>query len=200
VSETINGNGTSGVLKVTNNHIAIVLDDDCNSHFTNQNMPRIGGVSRIELANGDNIVDLTSTRYSLGDITIVGGKDADIIWSSSGNDTLIGGLGKNTLYGGAGKDHFVFNVALNDASTIMDFEHGIDHIDLDRAIFTKFTAGQSIDGNIAFGLDKQTANSFIVYDSGVVYYDADGAGGQSPVAVAKLIGAPMLTVADFLIL
>jgi len=200
VSETINGNGTSGVLKVTNNHIAIVLDDDCNSHFTNQNMPRISGVSRIELANGDNLVDLTSTRYSLGDITIVGGKDADIIWSSSGNDTLIGGLGKNTLYGGAGKDQFVFNVALNDASTIMDFEHGIDHIDLDRAIFTKFTAGQSIDGNIAFGLDKQTANSFIVYDSGVVYYDADGAGGQSPVAVAKLIGTPTLTAADFLIL
>lgn len=200
VSETINGNGTSGVLKVTNNHIAIVLDDDCNSHFTNQNVPRISGVSRIELANGDNLVDLTSTRYSLGDITIVGGKDADIIWSSSGNDTLIGGLGKNTLYGGAGKDHFVFNVALNDVSTIMDFEHGIDHIDLDRAIFTKFTAGQSIDGNIAFGLDKQTANSFIVYDSGVVYYDIDGAGGQSPVAVAKLIGAPTLTAADFLIL
>ena len=200
VSETINGNGTSGVLKVTNNHIAIVLDDDCNSHFTNQNVPRISGVSRIELANGDNLVDLTSTRYSVGDITIVGGKDADIIWSSSGNDTLIGGLGKNTLYGGAGKDHFVFNVALNDVSTIMDFEHGIDHIDLDRAIFTKFTAGQSIDSNIAFGLDKQTANSFIVYDSGVVYYDIDGAGGQSPVAVAKLIGAPTLTAADFLIL
>ena len=200
VSETINGNGTSGVLKVTNNHIAIVLDDDCNSHFTNQNVPRISGVSRIELANGDNLVDLTSTRYSLGDITIVGGKDADIIWSSSGNDTLIGGLGKNTLYGGAGKDHFVFNVALNDVSTIMDFEHGIDRIDLDRAIFTKFTAGQSIDSNIAFGLDKQTANSFIVYDSGVVYYDIDGAGGQSPVAVAKLIGAPTLTAADFLIL
>ena len=200
VSETINGNGANGVLKVTNNHIAIVLDDDCNSHFTKPNMPRISGVSKIELANGDNLVDLTSTRYSLGDITIVGGKDADIIWSSSGNDTLIGGLGKNTLYGGAGKDHFVFNVALNDTSTIMDFEHGIDHIDLDRAIFTKFTAGQSIDGNIAFGLDKQTANSFIVYDSGVVYYDADGAGGQSPVAVAKLIGAPTLTAADFLIL
>jgi len=199
VSESINGSGTNGVLKVTNNHIAIVLDDDCNSHFTKLNVPRISNVSKIELANGDNLVDLTSTRYSLGDITIVGGKDADIIWSSSGNDTLIGGLGKNTLYGGAGKDHFVFNVALNDASTIMDFEHGTDRIDLDHNIFTKFSSGQSIAGNVAFGLDKQTATSFIVYDKGVVYYDADGAGGQSPVAVVKLIGLPTLTAADFLI-
>jgi serralysin len=81
----------------------------------------------------------------------------------------------------------------------MDFEHGTDRINLDHNIFTKFSSGQSIAGNVAFGLDKQTATSFIVYDKGVVYYDADGAGGQSPVAVVKLIGSPTLTAADFLI-
>jgi len=53
------------------------------------------------------VVDLTSTRYTYGDVTVNGGRGNDVLWTSAGNDTLDGGVGDDHLAGGLGNDVYV---------------------------------------------------------------------------------------------
>ena len=53
----------------------------------------------------------------------------DTLNGEGGNDTLIGGLGNDILIGGAGADTFIFNDG-DGTDTIVDFEAGVDSIDL----------------------------------------------------------------------
>ncbi|MGQ8775258.1 serralysin family metalloprotease [Serratia sp. NA_112.1] len=69
-----------------------------------------------------------------GNDVIVGNDAANIIHGGAGNDVIYGGGGQDQLFGGTGKDIFVFS-AVSDSSfkspdKIMDFETGIDKIDL----------------------------------------------------------------------
>ncbi len=64
-------------------------------------------VSNIEIfiaGNGNDIVDLSSTTFSLGDILISGGNGSDIIWGNDGNDQISGSGGNDIINGGAGND------------------------------------------------------------------------------------------------
>ena len=82
---------------------AILLDDTRSG--AQQSGPRLSGIEIINAGAGDDVVDLTSTRYSYGDVTIDGGSGNDVLWSSQGNDTLLGGVGNDRMDGGAGKDY-----------------------------------------------------------------------------------------------
>jgi VCBS repeat-containing protein len=66
--------------------------------------PRIRQVELISMGDGNDIVDLTSPRFTYGDVTIDGGAGNDVLWASAGNDYLLGGAGNDTLGGGAGND------------------------------------------------------------------------------------------------
>lgn len=104
----------------------LVLDED-----GNLNLPRLVGIENIEAGLGNDLIDLTSKKFSLaGNImSINGGEGHDTIWGSdanetisggSGNDHLFGGFGSNSLLGGAGADVFEFVVSeTNDV--ILDF-------------------------------------------------------------------------------
>jgi len=59
---------------------------------------------------------------------IKGEGGADVLLGGAGNDVLNGGAGTDRLTGGTGKDVFVFPDASRD--TIVDFQHGVDKIDL----------------------------------------------------------------------
>ena len=80
----------------------IALDDD--SGPLGAVGPRISGIEVINAGDGDDVVDLTSSRYAYGDVTIDGGNGDDVLWSSAGNDTLLGGAGNDQLVSGAGAD------------------------------------------------------------------------------------------------
>jgi VCBS repeat-containing protein len=97
--------GGSGVdtLQGTGGSDAILLDDTRSSSL--QSGPRLSGIEIIDAGGGDDLVDLTSRRYSYGDVTINGGDGNDVLWSSKGNDNLFGGSGSDRLDGGAGKDY-----------------------------------------------------------------------------------------------
>jgi hypothetical protein len=56
---------------------------------------------------GDDVVDLTSKRYSYGDVTVKGGAGDDVLWTNTGDDLLDGGAGDDELAGGAGNDVYV---------------------------------------------------------------------------------------------
>jgi hypothetical protein len=62
------------------------------------------------MGDGNDVVDLTSTRFTYGDVTINGGAGNDTLWSNAGNDVLDGGTGDDTLEGGAGNDTYVHGV------------------------------------------------------------------------------------------
>jgi len=92
---------------------------------------RISGVEHIQSGLGDDVIDLTSSRYSLKDtnIEILGEQGDDIIWGSdanenifggAGNDQLFGGEGRDTLTGGTGQDTFDFNIT-SSGDLITDF-------------------------------------------------------------------------------
>ena len=147
-----------------------------------------------------------------GNDSITGGDGIDIIIGGEGSDTLAGRLGSDRLTGGDGADHFVFNSTPNSSNnldTITDFAHGIDLIDLSKAIFTGLGTAPGILSNAAFwsGTSVTTAHDTddrIMYNSttGAIYYDRDGtASTYQAVQIAALENHPTnITASDFVII
>ena len=86
---------------------AVFLDDLYSPFYANSKRARLDGIERIVTGEGNDVVDLTSTRYAYGDVTIEGGAGNDVLWASSGNDVLYGEAGNDDLFGGAGQDFLV---------------------------------------------------------------------------------------------
>lgn len=175
---------------------------------------RLDGTSAGEIITGaaldDTINGLAGNDTLIGrggrDV-LVGGKGDDTLLGGSGNDVLRGGLGRDILTGGTGKDAFVFDtVPENDRVTDFDSAAG-DTIRLSRAVFAGFaaTGTLSADAFVSGGGVRaaRDADDRLAYDTatGVLWYDADGAGGRAAVAIARFGGSvhPVLAVDDILI-
>lgn len=140
--------------------------------------------------------------------SIRGAGGRDKLAGGAGDDTLSGGAGLDRLIGGRGADHFVFDSAQKGAKrdVVVDFRHGQgDQVWISKAVFTGFAdlgtvlADQFVKGaGVTRGLD---ADDRLAYDTatGLLYYDADGAGGSAAVALALFKGTPGLVAADFVI-
>ncbi len=138
-----------------------------------------------------------------------GGDGADTLTGGAGNDTLCGGAGADRLNGGVGSDVFYFD-RQPDAGPdlITDFVAMVDKIDLSQAAFTGLasTAFGSLSPALFWAGAGVTAahdaDDRLVYDttSGTLYYDPDGMGGASLIALATFGSAkPILTAGDFII-
>ena len=114
----------------------VVLTDDANGDalFADNIYDSLGNANRITLideilaGSGDDIIDMTSTRWQhANNMTYKGGAGDDVIWSGNGssnilygdsgndrlvggsqNDHLIGGSGNDSMHGGGGSDIFCF--------------------------------------------------------------------------------------------
>lgn len=85
-------------------------------------------------ANGDSFLGLGGIDVILasdGPDNVDGGDDADSAAGQGGSDTLNGGGGEDLLDGGTGADDFVFAIG-DGVDRILDFELGVDSIDLTR--------------------------------------------------------------------
>ena len=98
--------------------------------FNYESAPRLVSIESIRAGGGNDIIDLTSPDFSMGDISLYGEGGDDIIWSSHGNDSisggagsdiLFGGLGTDTLHGGSGADEFQFTLS-DSGDVILDFD------------------------------------------------------------------------------
>ncbi len=58
----------------------------------------------IVAGNGNDIIDLSSTIYSIGSIQVAGGGGSDILWGNDGNDFISGSKGMDIINGGSGND------------------------------------------------------------------------------------------------
>lgn len=139
--------------------------------------------------------------------TVLGGYGSDMLSAGAGNDRVGGGAGNDILFGGTGADRFLFNSTL-DVSTNVDavgsFSVADDTIELDNAVFTRFTAT----GNISWSMFisntsglAQDSNDFLIYerDTGDLFYDSNGSASGGRILFAELDPNLSLTYRDFVI-
>ncbi|UZW56245.1 cadherin domain-containing protein [Sphingobium sp. JS3065] len=148
-----------------------------------------------------------------GNDTLIGNGGADILTGNGGNDAIDGGAGADRITGGAGADMltggadadlFIYTATGNSTPAvmdrIMDFEHGVDRIDL-----SGIDAMSALFGNQAFSFIGNAAFS----GAGQLHFHSDGTDtfieanvDNNPATVEfaiRLIGVHNLTAADFML-
>ena len=160
----------------------------------------IGEIENLILLGNANI---NGTGNVLANV-ISGNAGANRLTALAGDDTLAGGAGRDVLSGGDGADKFVFDATLNkktNVDTIADFASD-DTIVLDRDIFTKLKLGALKDKAFHEGKKAHDGNDRIIYNdkNGKLIYDKNGDKDGGGKVFAKLVGAPDLDSADFLVI
>jgi hypothetical protein len=89
-----------------------------------------GEIRDIGAAEVDLVLQLQRGRASEA---FEGTADADMIMAGAGDDTIEGGAQDDMLMGGAGADVFVYGSMSEGADVIMDFQDGVDLVDLSDA-------------------------------------------------------------------
>ena len=127
LADVFAGSSDANILVMTDsaNGDALFVDD---VYSALGDQARIVQIDEIRAGAGDDIVDLTSQRftYAGAGVTVYGGFGNDTIWANdgcnalfgdagsdrlvggSGNDFIIGGSGSDSMYGGGGDDIFCF--------------------------------------------------------------------------------------------
>jgi len=87
------------ILSSGNDFLAL---DDSSSGATSQ--ARIRNIESIFAGDGNDLINLSSTKYLYQDILVDGNEGNDKIWSSIGNDKIFGGDGDDEIFSGDGND------------------------------------------------------------------------------------------------
>lgn len=168
-------------------------------------------VASYQSASSGVTVDLSDMSNNTGDAEgdvynsisfVLGSKKADEITGAGGADRINGGGGKDDLSGGGGKDIFEFTTKLSakQGPTIDDFAHGKDQLNLDAGLFDE--AQEDSDGVVAksfiYGSKAQDDDDRFIFnkDSGKLFYDEDGQGGDKQKLVAIFSNDEVLTRTD----
>ncbi len=154
----------------------------------------------------DTLTGNTRANYlygELGNDRIDASSGNDFIFGGLGNDSLNGGLGVDELTGGDGSDAFIFNSKLSasNADSILDFQDGLDILQLEDAIFKKLRGDRDLSDNITVGTRALDNNDYLVYNdaTNVLYYDADGSGRGAQVAIA-VVTIGTIDASDFVVI
>ncbi len=140
--------------------------------------------------------------------TLLGGAGDDTLSAGAGDNRLQGGEGADLLIGGAGVDHFVYASASEGGDRIRDFAEG-DLLLVSAAGFgggltegalasDHFVLVEGGDGTPAGNAADGTGQFLYAERSGHLWWDADGAGAEEAVLLARLPRAE-LSAADILV-
>ncbi|MGB6081774.1 MAG: Ig-like domain-containing protein, partial [Xanthobacteraceae bacterium] len=192
-ADTLNGGAGIDTASYQNSAAGVTVDLTLDGNTTAQTS---GGD-----ANGDKLIGIENLVGSnFGDI-LIGDANANILNGLGGNDRLVGGMGSDTLTGGGGNDTFVFNSPSEGLDHIVDFGAG-DQLEFSGAAFGGLPTGQLNSANFesnATGISTQGANTpQFIFDTAnsTLYFDADGLGGSSAIAMAKLENGQALTASE----
>jgi Ca2+-binding RTX toxin-like protein len=138
-----------------------------------------------------------------GNDNLNGGDGNDLLNGGDGNDLLNGGAGVDTLTGGGpGADRFRFWSPAEAGDIITDFTSA-DTLFFARAAFGNLPAGTlaaaAFQSSAADTASSAAIRFFYETDTGILRYDADGAGGAAAVTIATLTGAPALSNLDIVL-
>ena len=125
-----------------------------------------------------------------GNDTLIGRGGNDLLLGGAGNDLLAPGAGQgDVLDGGRGADIFRFTAAPGaNFASILDFQHGIDKIELSHLVFPHIPLGLLAPANFHVGVVPTSHSQRVIYDhtTGNLYYDPDGTGPAAEVFVANV--------------
>lgn len=147
----------------------------------------------------DNVIQLSDRKdvfnSGAGDDRMRGGLGNDMLTGGTGEDTLSGGRGRDTLKGGSDADSFLFDVAagFKNADTILDFEDGVDRIQMSRSVFPGLGDADTLLDPSRFATDAATTTAhriIHVVATGQVFLDPDGIGSRAA-ALLFTFGAPV---------
>ncbi len=167
------------------------------------------GGTDIVTGNGTFTLDLTNyanvenaIQYGSGDAALYGSATANALYGNAGDDIIDGRGGADRLYGGAGSDTFAFSTAplgRSDMDTILDFSIADDTIALDAASFGLGDVGAFDAAWLVIGEAATESFHHLIYEdsTGLLYYDADGMGGELQVLLARIQSGLALTADDF---
>jgi Ca2+-binding RTX toxin-like protein len=170
-----------------------------------------GGNDTIFGGEGDDIINGND-----GNDVITAGNGNDILYGDMGDDILVGNDGNDTLTGGSGFDRFAlgtpnqpFVPTTSGVDILVDFQGGIDKIQIQRNSFTAITTavGSLLKAGefalVSSDLAADTSAGLIVYSqaSGRLFYNSNGAvsGYGSGGELAILNGQPVLKASDFVV-
>ncbi|MDY6982311.1 MAG: hypothetical protein SV422_04420, partial [Pseudomonadota bacterium] len=182
--------------KALSTAITVNLTETVNSQNTGAGQDIIKGIEHLAGGSGnDTFTGDDEANY------LFGGEGNDTLIGGLGDDTLEGGLGNDTLTGGNGIDRFLFNSTpgASNLDEITTFAPGEDRIVLRSSTFTMLAgSGLLLAENFHEGTDAEDENDYIIYDPAAktLYYDADGSGSGSKVAILKFTAATSLSASD----
>jgi len=177
--------------------------------FNFSGLTAISGLSFVDAGAGnDTLVGSAfgdDLRGGAGVDTIDGRDGNDSLSGGDGNDILIGGLGIDTMTGGAGSDQFRYLSAAEGGDVITDFVRGAGVLG-DKIVVSKSGFGGGLGAIAGTALPSIAgANSWVIAsadpiatsnpgrgqfvfetDTKILWWDADGAGGNAAVAIATL--------------
>lgn len=140
------------------------------------------------------------------DIDIEGNAANNRLIGNSGDNVINGNRGNDLLTGNGGADHFLFDLKAGKANVdrITDFTVGEDKIVLDETVFGQLDAGTldpELFKDIGVAGAKVDRDDRIIYnsDTGQLFYDRDGRGGEARLTFAVLNNEAPITAADFLV-
>ncbi|CNE39804.1 metalloprotease [Yersinia nurmii] len=157
----------------------------------------VGGLkANVSIAAG---VTIENAIGGSGNDVIIGNEANNELRGGAGNDVLFGGEGADKLWGGSGSDIFVYGRATNSTPAnpdwIMDFEGGIDKIDL--SVFHAETGGIHFVDHFS----GYAGEALLTYDPDTNISDlAVNIGGAEaiPDFLVKIVGQPMQAT-DFIV-
>ncbi len=129
-----NGGDGADAVALTSGNDALFVDDVFSQLNSQASLDagRLISIESIDAGLGDDLVDLTTLKFSLAGFSVLGGGGNDTLWGGQGADTLsggdgsdvlLGGAGNDTLTGGAGSDVFLF-ASNSGQDSISDFVTG----------------------------------------------------------------------------
>ena len=109
IADVFTGSNDANVLVLTDgtNGDALFVDDIYTAF--GKDAARLSEINEIRAGAGNDIVDLTSQRYSLAGtgVKVFGGSGDDTIWANSGSNTLFGDAGNDRIVGASGNDFII---------------------------------------------------------------------------------------------
>jgi Ca2+-binding RTX toxin-like protein len=186
-----------------NNEALHVLGQIHGEDFQMVDSARIGidyvGTLRADLIEANDKANTMRGRN--GNDTLFGFGDDDVLKGGRGGDRLDGGTGSDLLNGGAGRDTFIFTTAPDAGSVdvIQGFSSDDDTIRLDHTFFAGLAAGPLDADAFHIGSAAEDAEDRIIYDrkTGLIAFDADGAGGIDAIAFARIANLAAVRSGDF---
>jgi len=157
---------------------------------------------RLNGSNANNVLDGMDGAdflYGLeGADTLRGGNGADVIGGGDGADLIVGGYGNDVMLGGAGSDSFHWDLPGEGIDLIADFSVADDTLSFLGSAFGYGAGASAILVSNSNPVAAAPRSFLYDTDTGILSFDADGAGGVAAVGIAQLQGTPAITTADFL--